>query len=126
MWLFTRYGFFSVACARADGGKSGRLDPDLLLVRARRREHLERLQQRLPVLAGCEVKEDAGTDYRFRLIVPKAVWASALDELVREQTWSNFKNEAKRFLGSGESGYVHALHRVWGVILELQADRPSK
>src|SRR5512135_3762354 len=38
MWLFTRYGFFSTACAQAAAYTP---DPTLISIRARRREHLE-------------------------------------------------------------------------------------
>jgi len=34
MWLFTRYGFYSIACARKPDNS---LDPDLLMIRARPR-----------------------------------------------------------------------------------------
>lgn len=36
MWLFTRYGFFSVVCARqGDGSHVMPVDPDRMMVRAR-------------------------------------------------------------------------------------------
>ena len=42
MWLFTRYGFFSIACARKPDGS---LDPDTVMVRARRIAHLKSLRK---------------------------------------------------------------------------------
>jgi hypothetical protein len=64
-----------------------------------------------------------GTDYGFRIIVPKLDWVDVLSELAREQTWSNFKNEASSFARlKGQGGaYVQALHRIWEVMLSLQA-----
>jgi hypothetical protein len=117
MWLFTRYGFFSVACARKAGGGE---DPDLLMIRARRRAHLEQLQARFPEIAGAEIIVTRDRDYRYRIVVAKTVWAGTVSELALEQTWSNFKNEAERFQGKAGSDYVRALHEVWDVMYELQ------
>jgi hypothetical protein len=122
MWLFTRYGFFSIGCASKDNVKSRGIDPNLLMVRARQHRHLENLKRGLPILGDCVIKENAGTDYRYRMFVPKDVWGAAVAELVQEQTWDNFKNEAKRFLGSDYDDYVKALHRVWSIMADLQPE----
>jgi hypothetical protein len=68
MWLFTRYGFYSIACARQANGS---VDPDALMIRARVAAHLRDLQRRFPALAGKEIVTLPDRDYRFRLIVPK-------------------------------------------------------
>jgi hypothetical protein len=47
MWIFTRYGFFSIACARQSDGA---VDPGTVMVRARRRAHLEKLAERFEAL----------------------------------------------------------------------------
>jgi hypothetical protein len=53
MWIFTRYGFFSAVCAREGDGAHGRpIDPDRIMVRARLRDHLERLIAAFPELVG--------------------------------------------------------------------------
>jgi hypothetical protein len=57
-------------------------------------------------------------DYRYRLYVDRDVWEAVVCELVREQTWSNFKSEVARF-GDGDS-YENALHEVWDVMHRLQ------
>jgi hypothetical protein len=117
MWLFTRYGFFSLACARKPDGSP---DPESLMVRGRRREHLANLQKRFPALAGTEIVLLPNRDYRYRLIVAKNVWVNVVAELAQEQDWSNFKNEAARFLGPVEKDYTDALHEIWGVMYGLQ------
>jgi hypothetical protein len=119
MWLFTRYGFFSLACARRDGGQSSRIDPNLMMIRARKRSHLENLAGRFPVLTDLPILTDYGTDYRYRIIVPKPVWKSVMAELVEEQTWSSFKDEAERYL-TDDRPYTDSLHRVWSVMGKLQ------
>jgi len=121
MWIFTRYGFVSIVCARkADGS----IDEDTLMVRARSRKHLETLRARFPEseFAKAEIISNAGTDYRFRVIVSKTGWAMVVSELVTEQTWSNFKNEASGYANKMKSSttYIHALHQVWEVMFRFQ------
>lgn len=121
MWIFTRYGFVSIACAEEEGG---RIDENMVMVRARVREHLDNLRERFPntEIAKAPILSDAGTDYKFRVVIPKAEWASILHKLAIEQTWSNFKNEAARFarLKRASGRYVNALHNIWHVMAELQ------
>lgn len=122
MWLFTRYGFFSVACAKDKDGKN---DPNIVMVRSRSRQHLENLQKRFPdsTLGNAEIRDSVGTDYKYRVILPKIEWVAALSELASEQSWSNFKNEASRFaqLKKVSNGYVNALHEIWAIMFNLQS-----
>jgi len=121
VWLFTRYGFYSIACARkADGS----IDPATVMVRARLAAHLRNLQERFPALAGEKILTVPDCDYRYRLILPKQLWADALSALALEQDWSNFKNEAAKVNGHDE--YVMALHKVWGVMYDLQSQGGGK
>jgi hypothetical protein len=117
VWIFTRCGFYSVACAsKADGS----LDRGSAMIRARVVGHLKALQQRFPALASAEVLAWEARDYPFRLIVPKELWVAVAAELAQEQEWSNFKNEAARYEGKAGSDYVHALHEVWNEMRRLQ------
>ena len=121
MWVFTRYGFFSIACAR---NKNGSIDIDRVMVRARMRKHLDNLRERFPdsAFGRAEILRDAGTDYLFRVIVAKSEWAAALSQMAMEQTWPGFKSEAARFerLHEDSSRYVDALHQVWWSMAKLQ------
>jgi hypothetical protein len=122
MWLFTKYGFFSAVCARQGDGKHGRpVDPNRIMVRARARDHLERLKKRFASdLGGCEVRETTSTDYRFRLFVDKQVWSNVVQRITAEVDYDNFKSEVARFQGKSGKDYEHALHDVWSVMLRLQ------
>jgi hypothetical protein len=121
MWIFTRYGFFSIACAEKQGGGT---DEDKVMVRARMREHLNSLRERFPdtSLSTAPILTHAGTDYMFRIIVPKTEWAAILSELAMELNWRNSKSEAAKF--AREKGtshhYIEALHDVWSIMAELQ------
>ena len=117
MWIFTRYGFFSIACARRPDGS---LDSQTVMVRSRRKAHLQNLQSRFQEIVTAEIVALPERDYRYRLILPKAVWATIIAALAHEQEWSNFKNEAARFQGQAGADYVHALHQVWEVMYTLQ------
>ncbi len=52
MWVFTRYGFYSIACASKPDGS---LDEQTVMVRARCIAHLQILQKRFPALAVGEI-----------------------------------------------------------------------
>ena len=117
MWLFTRHGFFSVVCGRADGGKGRALDTETMMIRGRRRAELEALVAACPELAGAEVVEDRAADYRYRLIVGRDAWLAAAARLAGEVDYGNFKSEAARHTGGD---YAHALHDVWQVMYDHQ------
>ncbi len=122
MWIFTRYGFYSIACAQKPDGS---LDAQTVMVRARCAAHLKSLQKRFPELAAVEILTWRNRDYRYRLMIRKEVWVGIVAELAREQEWSNFKDEVARYQGAGGSDYVSALHHVWGVMSGLQAKAES-
>lgn len=117
MWLFTRYGFYSIACAR---NPDDSINPNLMMIRARRSAHLQALQHRFSDLAGVEIVTLPNRDYRYRMIATKEMWARIVNELAQEQEWSNFKNEVAKFQGSAGSNYVDALHKVWSIMHNLQ------
>lgn len=117
MWVFTIYGFYSIACAsRPDGS----LDPDVVMVRARRKDHLQNLQRRCPQLANSKILSPPNRDYGYRLNVPKSIWVAALQEMAEEQRWDNFKNEVARRMGRDGAEYTNALHEVWRTMYSLQ------
>lgn len=124
MWIFTKYGFFSVVCARQGSGDSGQaVDPDRMMVRARVRDHLESLKDRFPDQLGeCEIHDSTNTDYAFRLFVDKTAWSQVLAELADETDYDNFKDEVKAHQGPAGEAYVHSLHRVWDVMYRLQRE----
>lgn len=122
MWLFTRYGFYSVVCARqGDGGHGQPIDRNRFMVRARVRAHLEALQERFPErLRDCEIHESRKTDYAYRMFVSKPAWGDVLSRLVDDVDYDNFKSEVARYQGRDGADYEHALHEVWDVMYRLQ------
>ena len=122
MWLFTKHGFYSAVCARqGEGGHNQPVNPDRIMVRARVRSHLEALKEHFSyLLADCEIKEFAGTDYAFRIFVDKSVWSQVLVGLNEEMDYDNFKSEVARHQGGEGAEYEHSLHDVWSVMNRLQ------
>lgn len=122
MWLFTKHGFYSAVCARQGDGSHGQpVDPNRIMVRARVRSHVEALKDRFSdLLADCEIKEFAGTDYAFRIFVEKSVWSQVLVGLNEEMDYDNFKSKVARHQGSEGAVYEHSLHEVWSVMNRLQ------
>ena len=110
MWIFTKHGFFSAVCARQGDGKHGEpVDTDRIMVRARIRGHLEALKQRLPdLLSECAIQESAGTDYAFRLFVPKSAWTKVLAGLAEETDYDNFKSKVAGHQGKAGAAYEHS------------------
>lgn len=122
MWIFTKYGFFSVVCARQGDGSHGQpVDPSRMMVRARLREHLTALRERFPEhLGDCEIKEFVGTDYAFRLFVDKQAWTEVAASLAEEIEYDNFKSTVGRHQGRKGADYEHSLHEVWSDMNRLQ------
>jgi len=122
MWLFTKHGFYSAVCARQGDGSHGQpVDPDRIMVRARVRGHLAAIKEQFSdLLSESEIKEFTGTDYAFRIFVPKSVWSQVLVGLNEEMIYDNFKSEVARHQGSDGAAYEHSLHEVWSVMNRLQ------
>jgi len=124
MWLFTKYGFFSTVCARQGEGSHGEpVDPGRIMIRGRRRGHLEDLQRRFAEsLSGCEILETPTTDYRYRMFVQKSVWSEVLVALSEEMDYDNFKSKVAVHQGAGGADYEQSLHDVWSVMHRLQSE----
>ena len=122
MWLFTKHGFYSAVCARQGDGSYGQpIDPDRMMVRARLRSHLEALKRRFPdLLTQSEIIESAGTDYAFRLFLPRSEWSQVVAGLTEEMDYDNFKSKVARHQGKAGADYEHSLHEVWAVMNRLQ------
>lgn len=103
MWVFTRYGFFSIACD----------SKGLMHIRARSRQHLVQLCEAIPELSDIAIDTNKGTDYSARIIVDKVTWSSVMMQLIAEHTWYNFKTEVKK---TNDKAYESVLYDVWHVL----------
>lgn len=119
MWLFTRYGFFSVT--KPKFGAAGRHADEFVQVRGRVRAHLEALKSRFAEIENCEILTTKNSDYRFRIIVGHLIWASVAQQLAEDIDYDNFKDACAKTGSWLNPSYVSALHKIWGVHHGLQA-----
>lgn len=112
MWVFTNKGFVSVV--------QDHIDPDMLKIRARSREHLQAIKDAHHVLKGKAIKESSDTDYRYRMFVSRLTWAQVMSHMVKDINYTNFKDEASTNYKVCGSGYVHCLHDVWKIMYDYQ------
>ena len=107
MWVFTKIGFFSAVEHKARRG--------CIIVRARRREHLEALADKTGV--SWKIESTPERDYPFRAEMSSASWALVLSTLAREIDYPNFKDAAKK---GHSKHWREALLDVWGVMVNWQ------
>jgi hypothetical protein len=118
MWMFTRYGFFSIT--KPTFGMTKAEADRHLQVRGRVRSHLDALKARFASLADVELIETEDSDYRYRFVVPKETWVEVARQLAEEVDYSNFKSECARKNPWTDSAYVSSLHDIWSVHHALQ------
>ena len=108
MWIFTVDGYFSAV--------QDKDDPTRIMVRARQKADLEVLLQRIE-REELEILAWSGTDYAYRVFMPREGWVSYLEEVGRELDYTNFKARA---LQDGDYGRSRAYHEIWGVLRDWQ------
>lgn len=124
MWIIDpRIGLVSVVVA--DDPNTGKPSTDRIMLRGRRRAHLENLRRLCPSLAGARIiaarKE---LDYPVRLVVDRAAFVEALAELGRTLAYRNVKGCAAANEAALGSDFVRAMHDVHARLARLQ-DEPG-
>jgi len=107
MWLFCKRGFYS---AVQEFGH-----PDSIIVRARFRNDLERMQKYLEErqLGKPGIEETPDSDYGYRLRVSRSVWANFVQDTAKEIDYGNFKQAA---LTDGNRRRSIGYHEVWSAM----------
>ena len=100
MWACLNDGFLSLVADRND--------PNRLLVRARRKEHLTN------VFPKAEVFSVAVSDYKFRALISRAEVAAVVTDRIMGIKYDNFKNSVK------DDDLHNAYNSVWSVMYRLQ------
>lgn len=107
MWILTTFGFFSVVQKPNDL---------TLTVRTRVGDDLDGLRSRyLPGLG--PTLTHGGSDYPFRAKIGREELAHAMAEIVRDVTYSNFKDAVAGELGHPRSDLYH---EVWASLRKLE------
>jgi hypothetical protein len=112
MWVFTKDGFFSIVRHREYR--------DLMMVRARVREDLERAFPQWAGEGDLHIIEDDDADYRFRVILPEARVRQYLDEAV---TSIDYTTGVKDQIDQGDPDRHSALYDVWQAFYDFQTER---
>jgi hypothetical protein len=81
MWVCLNNAFVSAV--------ESEVNPDILKVRARKREHLATL------FPGKKIYSSKDTDYAFRVFVARKAFAKLVADKVREIDYTNFKDSVK-------------------------------
>jgi hypothetical protein len=112
----TTYGFFSVTESQDN--------PQELMVRARKQEHIQKLQVKFPQLRKIKLHDWPNRDYRFRLFVTRDVWKRVMLGLIDDTDFSNFKSAVGERNDGDEAKYLSALHATWHTMAKLQPTPP--
>lgn len=116
MWLMTKHGFYSIVCAHDDKGQPHK---NLMMIRARKKEHLERIMEYSGALG--DIVETDNTDYPYRIIADRDVVVPLAGRLMDEVDYSNFKKAAAAPTGTpGDAAYQTFLHSVWASGLHME------
>jgi hypothetical protein len=115
MWLFTQYGFYSVV--------ANTNNPEQLIVRARKVEHLVNLMERFRITA--DIDSTSGCDYAHRIFLKRRVWAHIVADLAYGIDYSNFKTEVSNRAASVGVDYLDRLFNVWSEMMLMQQSCPT-
>jgi len=119
MWIFTKYGFFSVVEKGDQLSGPGEKD---VVVRSRAKGHLGCLLAHFPDdLDGAAIEEYVGTDYPYRIRVTRQGWQALAGRLAEEVNYDNFKDEAARWAvrrDPADEAYLDQLYEVYGAMCE--------
>jgi hypothetical protein len=113
MWLFLPFGFLSVVAHQPASRPSGKL-----LVRARRRDHLERFVELASPDKRPKIECTPERDYPYRVLLGPADVQRGVIAAIAGITYPNFKNRAHRL--DEEGSYTRALHAVWSTMLTIE------
>lgn len=120
MWIFTKYGFFSVVCARKNNVWNAEVDPNTMMIRARSQDHLKNLINNFSELKDFEIKTTHNSDYKYRIFVPKDIWIKISSQMSQEIDYDNFKNKVHDYLKDNE--FYGCLSKIWGIMYNYQND----
>lgn len=100
MWIFLSDGFLSIVAHRDE--------PGMLLVRARKRDHLE------AAFPEADIEETLLADYRFRTTLPRVQVTARLAEFFCAIDYEDFRDSIR------DEGYHEACFEIWKTLHNYQ------
>lgn len=119
MWMATVDGFLSAV--------QHNTDPDTLVVRGRTKDDVRALAQYATVALHLPTDPDTlittydGSDYPFRVMVPKTTWAQYVGAQALAIDYGNFKSAVAKV----STEHAAAYHNVWTDLLALEHTDPE-
>lgn len=109
-----------ISCVVADDPVTGKPSTKLVMLRARRRQHLENLRRLCPILAGVEIaairKE---LDYPVRMVVDRDTFVAVMAGLAKTLDYRNVKQSAHQHEAELGPDFVALMHRVHAVLAQM-------
>lgn len=124
MWLFTRWGFYSITCARQgdDASTGNEIDAHSLVIEAFNEQHLTALKSHLPDLIGnCLIKEVAESEFRFHMIVDKNIWSQVMLSLSQELNYDDFREEMVQKHSMDDPAYLKVITDIEQFVAKIQS-----
>ena len=113
IWIHTELGFFSITAFDPRIGGQREDAADLLVIRARVREDLERIEEWI----GSEILATPEADYPHRVVTSREAWNAYLAHATAQVDYTNFKARIASRLG----WFRHdVLLMVWSNLRRLQ------
>lgn len=110
MWLFTKYGFYSIV--------QDEKDKAIYKVRARKKADLQELQGNVIEISKGSILQDNQADYRFRIFINQQQLKAIMNHLSNIIDYSNFKDSIYR--NKSQKDKLDSYHKVWDVMYEYQ------
>ena len=109
-----------ISCVVADDPVTGRPSSKLVMVRARRAQHLENLRRLCPMLAGVEITAvRRELDYPVRMVMERETFIAVMAELARTIDYRNVKQSAHQHEAQLGADFVNLMHRVHAVLAQV-------
>lgn len=108
MWIFTKWGFISVV--------EDKSNPSFFVVRSREKYSLEEVVSRLE--KDYEIFTNIGTDYIYRIFVPKEEFVYLMVKELNSIGYNNFKQAAEEYIKEDE--WLNTLANVWFILYRYQ------
>jgi hypothetical protein len=112
MWIFSRYGFFSIVNKLDKGQPVDRP----LQIRTRWDSHLKRLRAAFPELPEPS-RVTRSSDYSpHRIYASPEQWATVMAGMAKTIDYGNFKGFMDGVGEFAKDGFAESLHAIWGVV----------
>ena len=108
MWIFTVDGYFSAV--------QDKDNPSRIMVRSRQENDLQTLLNRLN-RDDLDILSWTGSDYAYRVFMPRDLWLNYLEMSGKELNYTNFKARA---IHPADYRRSDTYHRIWRTLKEWQ------